>query len=322
MADFEVLRNSLDQAHRHNVKIVITLLSLPGSRWKQNNSDQDDLRIWQDEKYQTQAALFWRELANLLKDHPAVVGYNILNEPHPERLDGISDFREIDFQKWHQSVEGSLADLNLFYQKIVRAIREVDSETPIILDTGLYATPWAISYLKPSSEPGVLYSFHMYEPYAYTTRKINHAKYEYPGAVSSRLSDAEENLVEASSIYWDEQALKEFLEPVSLWQKKFQISSSQILVGEFGCDRTSKGVEKYFDHLIRVFDAHQWHWAFYSFREDGWDGMDYELGQGALSWQYWDAFEQGASLDSFRHDNPLFDVLKNRVKTSLVQSGK
>ncbi len=46
VADFEVLKNTLDQANRHNVKIVITLLSLPGSRWKQNNHDQDDLRIW------------------------------------------------------------------------------------------------------------------------------------------------------------------------------------------------------------------------------------------------------------------------------------
>lgn len=201
VADFEVLKNTLDHAHRHNVKIVITLLSLPGSRWKQNNNDQDDLRIWQDEKYQAQAVLFWKELANLLKDHPAVVGYNILNEPHPEKLFGIGDFREIEFQKWYQTVKGSHADLNLFYKKIASAIREVDRTTPIILDTGLYATPWAISYLSPINEPGILYSFHMYEPYAYTTRKINSEKYEHPGSIPTRLVDAEENLGKGPSFY-------------------------------------------------------------------------------------------------------------------------
>jgi endoglucanase len=66
--------------------VVITMLSLPGSRWKQNNNDQDDLRIWNEKDYQRQAAVFWQELALKLKDHSAVVGYNILNEPHPERL--------------------------------------------------------------------------------------------------------------------------------------------------------------------------------------------------------------------------------------------
>ncbi len=28
------------------------------------------------------ASQFWRELARELKDHPAIVDYNILNEPH------------------------------------------------------------------------------------------------------------------------------------------------------------------------------------------------------------------------------------------------
>ncbi len=309
--DFEVLKNALDQAYHHNVKIVITLLSLPGSRWKQNNNDQDDLRIWQDEKYQTQAILFWKELASLLKEHPAVVGYNILNEPHPERLFGIDDFREIEFQKWYQVVEGSLADLNLFYKKVASAIREVDSTTPIILDTGLYATPWAISYLHPINEQGILYSFHMYEPYAYTTRKINNGKYEYPGSLPTQLVDAEANFGKEPSIHWDEKALQEFLEPISLWQKKFQIPSSQILVGEFGCDRTSKGAENYLESLIRIFDTHHWHWAFYSFREDCWDSMDYELGKDKLPWKYWEALKQGVSLDPFRYDNSLFHILKN-----------
>lgn len=69
------------------------------------------------------------------------------------------------------------------YSKVIRAIRKVDENTPIVLDTGLYATPWAISYLKPINESGILYSFHMYEPYAYTTRKINNEKYQYPGHI-------------------------------------------------------------------------------------------------------------------------------------------
>ncbi|WP_264377597.1 hypothetical protein [Wolbachia endosymbiont (group B) of Philonthus cognatus] len=54
------------------------MLSLPGSRWKQNNNDKDDLRLWSDQAFQKQAAKFWQDLAKELKDHPAIVGYNIL----------------------------------------------------------------------------------------------------------------------------------------------------------------------------------------------------------------------------------------------------
>lgn len=315
ISDFEILKRTLDQAYFHDIKIVITLLSLPGSRWNQNNQNQDDLRIWQSKEYQEQTTHFWKQLAFLLKDHPAVVGYNILNEPHPERLSGIRDFREADLQKWYMSVKSSLADLNLFYQNIIQAIREVDLFTPIVLDTGLYATPWAISYLIPAEDLKVIYSFHMYEPYAYTTRKINNNRYTYPGIVPTQLIDAEESKNPfCPTLHWDKTMLQKFLSPISEWQEKFKIPPSQILVGEFGCDRTAKGAAQYLDQLIKIFDTQKWHWAFYSFREDCWDGMDYELGAGKLSWQYWDAIEQKKNLTPFRQNNPLFDVIRNKLK--------
>ena len=47
-----------------------------------------------------------------------------------------------------------------------------------------------------------------------------------------------------------------------------------------------------------------------AFREDGWDGMDYEVGTGALPWKYWQAVEAGHHPAPPRKDNPLFEVLK------------
>ena len=130
-----------------------------------------------------------------------------------------------------------------------------------------------------------------------------------------RLEDAEQDTNnDFLATYWNEEALNEFLDPVSTWQKEFQVPASRMFVGEFGCNRTSKGAEKYLEHLVRIFDTHGWHWAFYSFREDCWDSMDYELGVGELNWRYWAAIEEGTGLDPFRHDNPLFDVIKNRLQ--------
>ncbi len=313
-SDLTTLKNTLDQAERSGIKVVITLLSLPGSRWRQNNHGKDDLRIWKYKNYHAQAACFWKTLAKELKSHPAVVGYNLLNEPHPECLFDMHNYSKIDFAKWNDAVKGSAADLNGFYKEVVSAIREVDPFTPIIIETGLYATPAAIGYLMPLGEDNILYSFHMYEPYAYTTRKINKKRFFYPGHVPLAYDHDSFH----DEVYWDLAALEQFFTPILLWQMQFNIPSFRILVGEFGCDRTAIGVDKYLLHLTHIFNRHNWHWAFYAFREDRWDSMDYELGGGQLHSKYWDAVENNKSLDPFRTDNSTFRIIKQALKEPTV----
>ncbi|MCY3974077.1 MAG: cellulase family glycosylhydrolase [Simkaniaceae bacterium] len=314
-SDLKILKNTLDQAQRNDIKVVITLLSLPGSRWKQNNDGKRDLRIWQQRDYQNQAASFWKALAKELQGHPAVVGYNILNEPHPECLFGIHDYMEVDFRKWYDTIKDSPADLNVFYREIVSAIREVDPSMPIVIDVGLYATPGAISYLTPIDDDNILYSFHMYEPYVYTSdRVIKGKRFSYPGPIPPSECDPDRPDSRGAT-YWDGKALEQFFRPVLLWQKQFAIPSSRILVGEFGCRRTAVGADKYLSHLIRIFNDNKWHWAFYAFREDSWDGMDYELGAGQLLHRrYRDAVENYADLDALRRDNPIFNILKKELE--------
>lgn len=64
---------------------ALTVVSLPGARWKQLNGDRDDARLWRDAAFQAQAEAFWRELAEHLRGHPAIVAWNPLNEPRYER---------------------------------------------------------------------------------------------------------------------------------------------------------------------------------------------------------------------------------------------
>ena len=131
---------------------------------------------------------------------------------------------------------GAPADMNGLYARLVRAIREVDEETPIVVDCGVYATPWAMAGLLPIDDPRV-----------------------------------------------------------------------------FGVDRRSPGAALYLADLVRIFEAEGWHWAFYAFREDTWDAMDYELGDGPLPAGYWAAVEAGRTPALPRHGSPLFDVLKQAL---------
>ena len=113
---------------------------IDGAEFNNNKNDENMGR----RSIEQQASQFWKGLALELKDHPAVVGYNIINEPHPEtaKNNRYNDFWTEDYEKWYAKVKGTTADLNRFYEKVINSIREVDKETPIILDSGLYATPW------------------------------------------------------------------------------------------------------------------------------------------------------------------------------------
>ena len=307
-ADFIQLLGFIDYADSLNIKIVLTPISLPGARWVQSNNGIRDGRLWSDEKYHEQTCRFWKDLAERLKNHPAIVGYNIQNEPHPEIFFGNPSFWKNELNDWYKSVKGSPADLNLFYSKVIAAIRKVDAQTPIIIESGLYATPWAFCYLEKINDPNIIYSFHMYEPYNFTNHKLNNGQYQYPGKIS---------IAENGTIFnLNKNSLKEFLNPVVEWSKKNNIAPDRIWVGEFGCSRKVKGVENYLSNLIEIFNENQWHWSFYSYREDVWDNMDYELGDKNVPWKYW---EYSDEKTLHKHYFEIYGSIENNLIWPIFQ---
>ncbi len=242
-------------------------------------------------------------MAAKLKNHPSIVGYNILNEPHPEVAYKRHSFWDGGLVKWYEDIKGGVADLNMFYDAVTKAIRLVDAVTPIIVESGLYATPWAFEYLTPIEDENVIYSFHMYEPYDFTTKSLNKGKYSYPGKMYI------EDL--GTDFLLDKEGLADFLKPIHNWSEKHQIPSNKIWVGEFGCNRQIEGVDKYLQDLVSIFNENNWHWSFYAYREDVWAAMDYELGTGKVFHKYWE-YQDSNNL----HLN--YDNIYGRVKNSIL----
>lgn len=290
--DLKKLLEVLDICHAENMPVVLTVLSLPGSRWKQNNNNVGDMRIWTCEEFQSQAAKFWYDLASVLKNHPAVVGYNLLNEPRPEVL--FSNIAENMDPKHRKETQQHLFVL---HSKIIHSIRSIDPLTPIIIDGGAYGNPKMFEGLIPySNDPYVIYSFHMYEPFIYTNLQSNKGKFSYPGIINGKL--------------WNKDTLSACFSEIKEFQKRHNIPNSQIMVGEFGAHRKSAGVENYLSDLIKIFKENGWHFAVYSFREDNWDEMDYELGNINLPWTYWQSLEKGEQPKLKRTpNNPIFKAL-------------
>ena len=270
-SDLITLKKTLDLAHLAGLKVVLVPLSLPGARWKQHNDGIAERKLWQDFAFHKKSALFWKLLATELRSHPAIAAYNILNEPSPEFVPPqLKDWVTGDYPKWYRKIKNTPADINLYYRNVIKEIRKVDPLTPIAIESGFFAHPYALQILEPLGE-NILYSFHMYEPSVYNSRE-NLGKYAYPGEVP--LEGANQTRK------WNLKELSRFLDVVSTWQKKNQIRDSQILVGEVGVFRKNAGSMQYLKDLTQIFNRNNWHWAFYSFREDSWDGMNYELGDG------------------------------------------
>lgn len=149
----------------------------------------------------------WRHIAERYADHPYVVGYDIMNEPFPgsrakeimgallgtiaELKPEIGDPMEAlcDEQKKYElfsslddvsmleqilsAVEPVTADyeehtLNPFYDRVARAIREVDRKSFIMLESNYFANAGIPSHLRPAvDERGEVIPHQVYAPHGY-----------------------------------------------------------------------------------------------------------------------------------------------------------
>ena len=303
--DVAHLRSVLDGAERAGVPIVLTPLDLPGARWRQNNANVADDRIWTDRAWWDAAARYWTDIAREFGGHPAIVGYNLLNEPVPELDQGIDETSATIEERnaWCEQVRGTPRDLDAFYRHIIAAIRTVDPDTPIILDGGWYAQPMGIRCLTAIDDPHVLYAMHMYEPYGYTTWRWNQGRLTYPGQLF--YGGQEES--------WDAARIAAHLQPMLDWSDSEGLSRDRILLGEFGCDRRVPGCAAYLGDVISSAEAAGIHWAFYAFREDVWDAMDYELGDGPTPNGF---YSEGGNGDVPRAANPMSETLRRALSPS------
>ncbi len=302
--DLAYLKQVLAIAHHYDVKVVLCMFQLPGARWRQLNNMKRDFRIWTDQAYQEQAIAYWEQLAGELKDDPAIVGYNILNEPHPSWKDHPDAEGQAGFERWLQQAQGTSADLNVFYEKMVRRIRKIDTQTPIMLDAWQYASIEGFPYLKPLNDEAILYAFHFYGRWRYATYRVNKGKFSYP----DKMPTMEEGKTEG----WSEGRIAQELTPILDWAKKYKIPLHRIVAAEFGVDRRVAGAEQFLADTIKSLNAKSLHWAFYSFRSATWDGMDYELGTDKMGWKYWQAIKAGQKHEALitRRDNPLWNLFK------------
>ena len=182
---------------------------------------------------------FWKDVASRWKGHPALWGYNLLNEPH-SRVLSPSD-----------------PPLAKQYETVIAAIRKIDPVTPIIVESDAMSNPSMLPYLPVYEYDNIIYSVHFYYPGRFTHQR------DLSKRPFVRYPDPKTGLTK--------EALRRTLEPVRKFQK---LTGARIYVGEFSAIRWAPGADRYLRDCIDLFEEYGWDWAYHAFRE--WSGWSFE----------------------------------------------
>ncbi|MCK9459806.1 MAG: glycoside hydrolase family 5 protein [Proteobacteria bacterium] len=221
----------------------------------------DDETLWQSAEAQDAWAAMWRATAERFRDHRAVVAYDLMVEPNSNALVGAYSPEE-----FYPAYDGSLLDWNRLYPLLAAAIREVDTETPILVGALGWSHVGWLGHLWPIDDPRVVYAVHQYDPRAFTSQAPGDCL-AYPGWFDADGDGAEEDV--------DEDWLLEALAPVDSYR---QLTGAPLAVNELGVARWAPGAAQFLSDEIDLLERLDTGWAI---------------------WLWYPSFEPWAEYDEF-----------------------
>ena len=232
------LENVLKWAQARGMKICVDLHSFPGGL----RAGDRDANMLYDERWATAFVETWRRIATRVKGHPALYGYDLVNEPKQTSYAPIS-YWEIQ-------------------RRAAEAIRAIDPDTAIVVESNMAASPGTFRYLSPLAMDNVIYQIHVYGPMAFTHQGV---------ATYARRQNGKIPFWPDPSKGWDRDYIRNAVKQVRIFQEKHKC---RIYVGEFSAVSYAPGADQWIRDAIAVFEEYGWDWTYHAFRE--WAGWSIE----------------------------------------------
>ena len=234
------LAEILEWAKARGMKVCVDLHSPPGGK----RAGDRAMNMFFKEKYADAFVETWRRIAMRFAGHPALYGYDLVNEPIQRE--------PVPFSYWE------------LQRRAAEAIREIDPDTPIVVESNLGCVAESYRYLSPLAMDNVIYQVHLYKPYEYTHQGVWGNPREL-GGLPLAWPDPSRG--------WTRDHLRRVLAPVRAFQEKHRC---RIYVGEFSAVSWAPGAENYLRDCIALFEEYGWDWTYHAFREWGAWSVEHE----------------------------------------------
>jgi hypothetical protein len=152
-------------------------------------------------------------------------------------------------------------DWQVLAQRAAQAVHEIDPNRTLIVEPPDWGSASGFTGFHPLALSNVVYSFHVYDPHAYTHQNVfgPTPQVAYPGRIDGA--------------WWDKAAIERAIEPATAFAARYRV---QLYVGEFSVIRWAPGGETYLSDLIQIIESHGWDWSYHAYRE--WEGWSVEYG--------------------------------------------
>ena len=189
----------------------------------------------------------WQFVVRRFKDHPAVIGYDVMNEPSFNSLGTFSDAL-VFAQQAQQTGDWRNPVLTTFMQKVIDGIRAIDPNGYVFVEP--------ISVVNALSYPGDLGELNdprqgpprlLYAPHLYDQTADNNGVYDPKDSYVAN---------------WEQ-----------LRAADRQKLGTGMWIGEFG-DGQITNVDRYFSDILSVADRQMIGWAQWSYDRGGWGVLD------------------------------------------------
>ena len=231
--------------------------------------------MWQDQTAQDAWVAMWAYTAQRYQDNPIVVGYDLMVEPNSNEVGSHALYDALDIwdpDEFYATYGGTLYDWNQLYPDITTAIRQVDTDTPILIGgNGYSAVDW-LPYLEPTGDPRTVYTVHQYEPFKYTHQDPGAQECTYPGWCDVDWDGQDE--------WFDQAWLNSLLSTVNDFKTAHSVP---VAVNEFGVMRWEPNADSFMDDEMNLFQQH---------------GMNHALWVWDPAWEPW---TQEVDAFNFRH---------------------
>lgn len=175
---------------------------------------------WDDAQLNREFLALWQDLMRRLGNDPNVVAWEPLNEPHGS---------------------ATTETVAAWYRNVIADLRQHDPSRPIVVEGANYSHPEDLTEGIKMADTNVIYAFHFYHPWEYTT-DLRNPLLDYPGA-------------------WGKAYLEQKLAPALRFRDKFNVP---IWCGEWGTKTGAPHYEYWMRDVFGLLEANHLDWCIWA----------------------------------------------------------